>query len=289
MDHLCLAHAVPASVRTANLGKWFPPWTVTYQTWKDALNPRISGVSTDVLLFSECGHALVHYYRVFTKGISHVSLRGSYLDNIRTFVMQSAAMDRWGQNEVMTQSSPVHGSSTSPRSIRQRDSDKESPCCKTRRARSPHMTDVPAVLMSPTAVSSQDPNAIIYDGRPSILPVSISLADLAEDDVVVTVNLPNVIAPPGENGRESGGSTSARDLEPASLSEFSSDSDNTISGASGARRALGSYFYAGVPGTDPGGILSWDTGCDPDIRFVSRCLVLRPNDVAGDSCTDFGH
>ena len=71
------------SVRTANLVKWFPPWTVTRQTWNDTLNPRISGVSTDVLLLSECGHALVHHYRVFTKGISHVSLGGSYLDNLR--------------------------------------------------------------------------------------------------------------------------------------------------------------------------------------------------------------
>ena len=53
------------------------------------------------------------------------------------------------------------------------------------------MTDVPAVLMSPTAFSSRYPNAIIYDGRPSKLPVSISLADLAGDDVVVTVELPS--------------------------------------------------------------------------------------------------
>ena len=80
MDHLRLAHAVPASVKTANLGKWFPPWTVTRQTWSDALNPRISGVSTDVLHFSECGNVIVHHYHVFTKGISHVSLRGSYLE-----------------------------------------------------------------------------------------------------------------------------------------------------------------------------------------------------------------
>ena len=67
------------------------------------------------------------------------------------------------------------------------------------------MTDVPAVLMSPTAVSSRDPNAIIHDGWPSILPVSIILADLVGDDVVVTVDLPSVIAPPWENGRETGG------------------------------------------------------------------------------------
>ena len=38
MEHLRLAHVVPASVRTANLGKWFPPWIVTRQTLKEVLN-----------------------------------------------------------------------------------------------------------------------------------------------------------------------------------------------------------------------------------------------------------
>ena len=41
----------------------------------------------------------------------------------------------------------------------------------------------------------------------------------------MTVHLPSVVTPPGENDRESGGSTSARDSEPASMSEFSTDSD----------------------------------------------------------------
>ena len=59
MDHLRLAHAVPSSVK-------LPTWEngfhrgLSRQTWSDALNPRISGVSTDVLLFSECGAPLVH-------------------------------------------------------------------------------------------------------------------------------------------------------------------------------------------------------------------------------------
>ena len=68
IDHLHLAHAVPATVKTANLGKWFPPWMVKRQTLCDALNPHISGVSTDVLLFSQCGAPLIHHYRVFGKG-----------------------------------------------------------------------------------------------------------------------------------------------------------------------------------------------------------------------------
>ena len=84
----------------------------------------------------------------------------------------------------------MQDNSISPRSIRQRDSDGESPCCKSRRVRSPCVTYVPAGLVSPTAVTSQEPHAIIYDGRPSILSVSICLVDLAGDDVVVSVNLP---------------------------------------------------------------------------------------------------
>ena len=46
-------------------GKWFLPWTVRREAWTDALKPCNSGISTDVLLFSELGHALVHHYRVF--------------------------------------------------------------------------------------------------------------------------------------------------------------------------------------------------------------------------------
>ena len=101
MDHLRVAHAVPAAVKSANLGKWFPPWTVRRQTWTDTLKPSNSGISTDVLLFSELGLPLVHHYRVLQKGTSHVSLRGDYLTRLRTFVTQSAAMSRWGHSTTI--------------------------------------------------------------------------------------------------------------------------------------------------------------------------------------------
>ena len=106
-------------------GKIVP--TMDCQTWSDALNPHISGISIDVLLFSECGHPLVHRYCVFTKGILHVSLRGSYLDNLQTFITQSEAVGRWGQDKDMAQLSPVHRGSAYSMSIRQRDLDEESP------------------------------------------------------------------------------------------------------------------------------------------------------------------
>ena len=85
--------------------------------------------------------------------------------------------------------------------------------------------DVPAVPMSPTSVSSRDLRALIYDGQPAILPVSIHMADLVGDGVVVSVDLPSVIAPPVEDGVLQAGLTSSRDSEPAIMSEFSSDTD----------------------------------------------------------------
>ena len=51
IDHIHLRHHVGLPVKTANLGKWFPPWTVMCT----ALQPNVSGISTDVVLFSEHG------------------------------------------------------------------------------------------------------------------------------------------------------------------------------------------------------------------------------------------
>ena len=88
-----------------------------------------------------------------------------------------------------------------PRNIWQRDSDEESPRKSrrtTRRACSPHVQDAPAVLMSPSAVSAQDPDAIIYDCRPPILPVSIRMKGLWWSNVVVLAELLIQVTPPGE-------------------------------------------------------------------------------------------
>ena len=201
------------------------------------------------------------------------------------FVSQSAAMGRWGQNEDKTQSSPVHGSSTSPRSIRPRDSDEESPCCKTCWARSPRMTNVLAALMSPTAV---DPDAIIYDGRNMAgrvvgrLRQEIWSRQACQSFRVTLILIWRM---------RSADFNRCRRLFRHYLQSvwWVGDIAVTISGASDARHALGSYFYESVSGTDPGGILSWDNGCVPDICSISRCLVLRPDDFASVSCTDCGH
>ena len=77
VDHIRLAHAVPATEKAANLGRWFPPWTVSRDKWCEALNSSVSGVSMDALLFSQSCVPLVHRYQVIV--CSDVSLRGNYM------------------------------------------------------------------------------------------------------------------------------------------------------------------------------------------------------------------
>ena len=80
IDHIRQKHSVPSYVKAANLGHWFPPWTVTGQVWRETLKPQVSGVSTDVLLFSESGLSLMHHYWVF--GAVHGSLHGTFMGKL---------------------------------------------------------------------------------------------------------------------------------------------------------------------------------------------------------------
>ena len=170
MDHLRRAHAVPAEVRTSNMGQWFPPWTVRREVWSDALKPCYLGISTDVLLCSELGHVLV------PEGATHISLRRDYLTWLRVFVSQATAtaMGQCGQPD----DTGLHLLLRRVRALRKHDSDEESPRKTrrmTRRGRSTHVQDISAGVLSPVAISDWDPDTIVYDCRPPVLPVSIRM------------------------------------------------------------------------------------------------------------------
>ena len=64
MDHIRGAHDVPGEIRKVSLETLFPAWTVICQVYTDSLTSRHSGISNDVLLFSDIGLSLVHHYRV---------------------------------------------------------------------------------------------------------------------------------------------------------------------------------------------------------------------------------
>ena len=62
--------------------------------WIAALKPNVSGISTDVVLFSKHGAQLVHHYWVYGDCISHGSLRETFMAKLMDFTNQACAESR---------------------------------------------------------------------------------------------------------------------------------------------------------------------------------------------------
>ena len=67
-------------------GKLSPPWTVTRQVWNDSLKAQHSGISTDVLLFSDIHLSLVPHYRIHKRGLPHIALWENYMSQLRALL-----------------------------------------------------------------------------------------------------------------------------------------------------------------------------------------------------------
>ena len=130
MDHVRGAHDVPWDVKSASLEQFLPPWTVRRQVWSDSLKQQHSGVSMDILLFSDVNLSLIHHYRIHKRGLPHVAFRRNYMSQLQALLLLPVAQPT---NGVL---SPV---STGPGSLRQASSAElvgESPR-RTRRAKRP--------------------------------------------------------------------------------------------------------------------------------------------------------
>ena len=77
IDHMRKAHNIPATVKAANLARWFPLWTVSREQWTLIMRSSVSGVAVDALLFSRIGVPLFHRYSVFSRPGTHVAFRGT--------------------------------------------------------------------------------------------------------------------------------------------------------------------------------------------------------------------
>ena len=158
IDHIRKKHSVPDSVKAANLGRWFSPWTVTRVTWHKALKPQVSGVSTEAVLFSENSLQLVHHYWVFGRSAAHTSLCGTFIANLRLFTVRAGVDAKWVAKHVLIQTtwSSTSSGSLAPllHSIQPRESGNESLACRAPRAVSPAITGVSTRIMSSTTISS---------------------------------------------------------------------------------------------------------------------------------------
>ena len=138
--------------------------------WREALQPHVSGVSTDMLLFSERGVPLIHHYRVFGGGSAHTSLRGNYMLRLRAFAAQAEADARWALHRN-TARPAVTATSAHPREVRQRDADVNLPRRKSHQEASPHKPIAPAVpassLIPTVPVGSSSTTSSVTLVRPS--------------------------------------------------------------------------------------------------------------------------
>ena len=174
MDHLRGVHDVPWEVKSASLEKYLPPWTITRQVWSDSLSAQHSGISTDVLLFSDIQLSLVHHYRIHKRGLPHIAFRRNYLSQLCELlplpVVQPApgvvSPDSSGSGSFHLGDSP-DVVDRSPRTTR-----------RAYRQRRPVRVMEPPVVNLPV-FTIQDPlaavGAVVLDCRPPLLPVSMDI------------------------------------------------------------------------------------------------------------------
>ena len=170
MDHIRDSHNVPGEI---SLEMFFPPWTVTHQLYAESLPAQHSGISNDVLLFSEVGLSLVHHYRVYRMGRPHAAFRGKYLAQLRALLPVNTILSTAGGPSGAA-CSPV------PSTAHWMDVLGATPHPPGRRRQQARVMDTPAQTAS--RLTEQDPQmtagAVVFDCRPALLPVSLDVSGI---------------------------------------------------------------------------------------------------------------
>ena len=165
LEHLRNGHDAPWISKTASIEKYAPPWTVRRELWTDSLRVEHSGISTDILLFSELGLSLTQHYRVYRGGLPHAVFRTDYIERLRALLQSS------GQPA----SPPETGRGSTPKSARRLHRSS-----RPRRLLSESVDDGPLLtVQNPADMIGET----VIDCRPSVLPVSIPLSALSPGTV----------------------------------------------------------------------------------------------------------
>ena len=124
LEHLRNGHDAPWISKTASIEKYAPPWTVRRELWTDSLRAEHSGISTDILLFSELGLSLTQHYQVYRGGLPHAVFRTDYIKRLRSLLQSS------GQPG----STPKTGRGSTPKNRRDDSIDlrNQGDCCRRR-------------------------------------------------------------------------------------------------------------------------------------------------------------
>ena len=165
LEHVRNGHDVPWISKTASIEKYAPPWTVRRELWTDSLRVEHSGISTDILLFSQLGLSLRQHYRVYRGGLPHAVFRTDYMQRLQALLPSPRL------TEGETASPTDTGRGLTPKSAR-----------RLHRSSRPMRRMSEAVDDGPL-LTVQNPAEMIgetvIDCRPSVLPVSIPLCSLS--------------------------------------------------------------------------------------------------------------
>ena len=165
LEHVRSGHDAPWVSKTASIEKYAPPWTVRRQLWTDSLRIEHSGISTDMLLFSEVGMPLTQHYRVYKGGLPHAVFRTDYMARLRSLLPSPGGTD----------TPPENVCGVTPKSVRH-----PHRLSQTKRL-------VPETVVKGPILTEQNPAEMIgetvIDCWPSLLPVSIPLSGLSPETI----------------------------------------------------------------------------------------------------------
>ena len=185
---------------SVKLEKLIPPWTVTRKVYTESLTSRHSGISNDILLFSDIGLSLAHHYRVHKKGVPHVALRKNYMSQLRAMLpLPAAQFDQRGSPEP-----GCSGIEDSPEAMGSYH--RPSRCTFARRR-------IPRVRETPTRIAPRltelDPlvaaGAMVFDCRPQELPGAMDVSGIELSEIRSITRASVATSPPPEREQSFGG------------------------------------------------------------------------------------
>ena len=173
---------------------------MTWKVYTESLTSRHSGISKDILLFSDIGLPLAHHYQVHKKGVPHVAFRNNYMSQLRAMLPLPAA-------QFSQRGSPEPGCSEmedSPEAV----GSYHRPSRRTfARRRIPRVRETPTRIapclreLDPLAAA----RAMVFDCRPQVLPGAMDVSGPELSEIRSMTRASAATSPPPERQQSFGG------------------------------------------------------------------------------------
>ena len=194
------AHRVPEDFQSAKLEKLIPLWIVTWKVYTESLTSRHSGISNNILMFSDIGLSLAHHYWVHKRGVPHVAFRNNYMSQLHAMLPLPAA-------QFAQRGSPEPGCSE------MEDSPEPVGCYHRQSRRTFARRRIPRVREIPTQIvprmTELDPlaaaGATVFDCRPQVMPGAMDVSGIELSEIRSMTRASAATSSPPEREQSFGG------------------------------------------------------------------------------------